>query len=75
MQVQHGEPTQPWSMDDMRSTKLDGARRAWETYASVGQSPRSGAVGDPKVRVEQHASLQKGALGQGLSQLSGTKFI
>ena len=41
---------QSWNMDRNRSTKLEGARRAWETYASVGQLPRSGAVDDPKVR-------------------------
>ena len=41
---------QSWNMDTKRSTKLEGARRAWETYASVRQLPRSGAVDDPKVR-------------------------
>ena len=41
---------QAWNMESKMSTKLEGARRAWEAHASVGQSPRSGAVDDPKVR-------------------------
>ena len=47
VQVERGGPSTNMDMDKSKSTKLEGARRAWEAYASVGQSPRSSAVVRP----------------------------
>ena len=46
-QEERGGPSLTWNMESMVITKLEGACRAWESYANVGQLPRSGAVVDP----------------------------